>query len=108
MAGEADDFAFDETAAADLAAFGITLPEAEQPKEPTFRILAELESTVRAWLALQTQWRVGMAGATGLDYNVIEPTLRLLGLPTTDWPEIFEGLQLMERETLRVWAKQRD
>lgn len=88
--------------------FGAPLPELTQPKEAVFYVLTELEGTVRAWLALQTQWRVGMAGATGLDYTAIEPTLRLLGEPAAAWPDIFEGVQVMERETLRVWAERRD
>jgi hypothetical protein len=50
--------------------------------------------------ALATQWRVGFAGATGLDYTSIEPVLRLSDIRQTEWPEIFAQIRVMEIEAL--------
>jgi hypothetical protein len=61
----------------------------------------------RLFTALGTQWRVGAAGATGLDYGVVRETARLAGLGKVT-PERFQGLQACEGEALSVWAEQRD
>lgn len=50
--------------------------------------------------ALRTQWRVGMGGATGLDYNVVPAVLRLQGVPRVDWPQLFEDIRVMESTAL--------
>lgn len=56
-------------------------------------------------MAMQTQWRViaGMAGAVyqGIEYSAFTPTvLRGLGVKLAEWPDIFEGLRIMERAAL--------
>jgi hypothetical protein len=47
-----------------------------------------------------SQWRTGMAGATGLDYGVIPTVLRLVGIPRAEWPGCFEDLRVMEDAAL--------
>lgn len=59
------------------------------------------------WLALQTQWRTGMAGATGLDYTALQATLGLMGIKKKLWPELFQLIRAMEIATLDEWGKQR-
>lgn len=58
------------------------------------------------WRRLQTQWRVGMAGATGLDYPAVWLLVEKL-LPRRRRDEAFAALQQMERAVLEVWAQQR-
>lgn len=61
------------------------------------------------WHALQTQWRIGMAGATGLDYTGVLAYLeRIEGLTGSDLREQFELMQACEAVTLREWAKKRE
>jgi hypothetical protein len=60
------------------------------------------------WLAAQTQWRSGMAGATGLDYGGVEALMRLRGLPRSQRAERFAEVQVMERAALAAWAEKRD
>lgn len=55
---------------------------------------------VMAFVNLGTQWRMGSAGPIGLDYSAIEPTLRLIGTPQREWPEIFHCLRVLERAAL--------
>lgn len=57
-------------------------------------------TAVNVFGSLVTQWRVGPAGPTGLDYAALEPTLRLMAVPADDWPELFEDVQTMERAAL--------
>lgn len=98
----------DDTAEA-LAAFGLVLEDdLERPREQIFWLWPEHVRTLEVWLACATQWRVGPHGATGLDYAGIEAMFRIRRLADAqDAPELFHELQLMERATLKEWARQR-
>lgn len=58
---------------------------------------------VMFFMRVQTQWRAGYAGPTGLDYTAVESTFRMLEIE--DRREIFEGLQIMEAAALKVFSK---
>lgn len=63
----------------------------------------------QAWCALQTQWRTGMGGATGLDYVAVIQYLRAVARLRGDaLAEAFEILQGAERAVLELWAEQRE
>lgn len=49
---------------------------------------------------LGTQWRVGMGGPIGLDYNAIIPTGKMLGYKQKQINAMFPDLQVMENEAL--------
>lgn len=49
---------------------------------------------------MSTQWRVGMAGATGLDYGALPAVMRLTGISAADRAEVFEGVRTMEDAAL--------
>lgn len=55
------------------------------------------------FLRVETQWRVGMNGATGLDYNAIRWAFEMYGV--SDQREMFEGLQVMEAAALGAMNK---
>ena len=63
----------------------------------------------QAWCGLQTQWRTGMGGATGLDYvaaiEYLRTVARMRGRALAD---AFECLQAAERAVLELWAEQRE
>ncbi len=59
------------------------------------------------WQGVQTQWRVGMSGPTGLDYQGVSAYLDLQCIDPEPRRELFELLQACERTTLDVWAEQR-
>jgi hypothetical protein len=69
-------------------------------------LLPEAEPVIDLYAAVQTQWRVGMAGATGLDYAGVEAAARLRGTPMD--PETFSGLQVCEHAALTAMAERRD
>ena len=62
----------------------------------------------RCWQGVQTQWRVGMGGATGLDYAGVRAFLDEQQLAGDERREVFAGIQACERATLEVWAEQRE
>ena len=45
---------------------------------------------------LQTQWRVGAAGPTGLDYMVLYRTLDRMGLSDEEYQEYVDDIRVME------------
>lgn len=49
---------------------------------------------------MQSQWRVGMGGATGLDYNAIPAVCKMLGFKKKDMRDMFPDIQVMENEAL--------
>ena len=62
---------------------------------------------VRVFLALQTQWRHGMAGPTGLDYAALPPVFDLCGIRHKKRADTFGALRILETETLSCWAERR-
>ncbi|GAB7082285.1 DUF1799 domain-containing protein [Megalodesulfovibrio paquesii] len=55
---------------------------------------------------LATQWRVGLAGATGLDYAALPAVLDLRGVPQAERADLFDCLQVLEAETLTAWHEE--
>lgn len=51
---------------------------------------------------MDTQWRVGVTGPTGLDYGVLPTVLRLMGVQRSQWPWIWDALRVMERAALEA------
>lgn len=56
---------------------------------------------------LRTQWNVGMAGIVGLRMEAMSFALELEQVPRADWPDVVDGVQVMELETLRLWREKR-
>lgn len=50
--------------------------------------------------AIRTQWRVGMNGPSGLDYNVIPQFLRLYQIPRADHRDLYDAIRVMEDAAL--------
>lgn len=57
-------------------------------------------------ICMSTQWRVGMNGAAGLDYNVLPAVLRMQSIPRKDWPDTFECVRILEAEAMKVMGEQ--
>lgn len=58
------------------------------------------------FVAMASQWRIGMNGATGLDYNALPLVARYKGIRLT--PERFEAVQVMENEALLVFGERNE
>lgn len=76
--------------------WGLTLEEASEPTP----IWPDNLVAYNAFVALLSQWRVGAAGATGLDYTAIPVVLDMLGTPKVDWPNVFADIRVMEDAAL--------
>lgn len=61
---------------------------------------------LQVFCAMDTQWRTGVNGATGLDYAVLPVVMRWQGVPRADQPEVFDGVRVMEAEALR-WLSEK-
>lgn len=61
---------------------------------------------VEVFAAMQTQWRVGFAGRTGLDYGVLPQVMGWVGLSAEEQPLVWADVQVMEIAALGVWAEQ--
>lgn len=72
-----------------------------------FHLWPENVDAFALWQDVQTQWRVGMAGPTGLDYGGVEVVLRMRGLRREVRQERFGQLQAMERVVLAEWGERR-
>lgn len=60
------------------------------------------------WCDVQTQWRTGVAGATGLDYAGVRAWLDELGLPPDERRAAWAGIRACERATLEAHAERRE
>lgn len=50
--------------------------------------------------SMSTQWRVGMGGATGLDYAAIPVVAKMIGYKKKEVQDMFPDIQVMENEAL--------
>lgn len=57
---------------------------------------------------MRTQWRVGFAGATGLDYSVLFQLMDLYELPAADRPQLLADLRVLEAAGLKAMAVKYD
>ena len=87
---------------AELAAFGLTLEDmaADQVEVwpgnvQAFDLFADLAS----------QWREGMSGPTGLDYNVMFRKMDRMSLTPAEYDALEDDIQVMERAALRCMHK---
>ena len=87
--------------AAALAVFGLT-PDDFPELDDQVDIWPDNEPAVRLYCAMQSQWRVGFAGPTGLDYAALPAVLSLLQIPPEQHPDTFDCLRVMEAEALAV------
>jgi len=95
-------------AAAGLIAEGPSSQQQLWESAEEFWVLPDNLPVLELWRAVQTQWRTGPAGATGLDYLGVEACIRMTARGSrrrrAEW---FRGLQVMERATLEEWAEAR-
>lgn len=63
----------------------------------------DYKAPIELFFACNTQWRVGMAGATGMDYVAVEAVIKRLKLKVS--PKQFGLFQVMEGEALKQMAK---
>lgn len=60
-------------------------------------------TALRLFHSCSTQWHVGMAGFTGLDYTAVATAAPLLGYDLT--PGVFALVRHLESEQMGLWAE---
>jgi hypothetical protein len=91
-----------------LAALGLEDRASAQEAAPAFEVDHDLVAPARIFMAAATQWRTsivaglggGMRYREGLDYTALPVIAGALGLAFD--PAAFEGVQVLERETLAL------
>lgn len=81
----------------ELAAFGLKVADVTPPDA---EIWPENETTVDVFVQMGTQWRVGVGGPVGLDYNALPFVMRMQRVPPDEQPDLFEAIRVMERAAL--------
>ena len=74
--------------------------EAPEEEPESFGILPENVEVLNWFLRMQTQWRVGMNGPTGMDYGLFLHWAKDEGVKRLDRVWMLDDLRLMEREFL--------
>ncbi len=98
----------DDEVRAALASFGLHLDGAgARDQGDVVWIWPENLPAWGFWLRVQTQWRVGFSGKSGLDYAGVRVAMDLLGIKRQDRGELFGWVQAMECAALGVWAERR-
>nr|WP_139833002.1 MULTISPECIES: DUF1799 domain-containing protein [unclassified Pseudomonas] len=88
-----------------MAAFGLSLNDIP---EVNCEVWPDVWPAFRVFEAMRTQWRIGMRGATGLDYTSIRHVASFLGISRAQTADIFPDIRVMEIEALRVMEEQGD
>lgn len=83
--------------------------ECDLPDEDAFYLWPENLPAFELWAELQTQWRVGVQGPTGLDYAGVAAHLRhARRLRPRALRERWAQLRAMEQGALQGWAEKRE
>jgi hypothetical protein len=56
---------------------------------------------IRVFISMDTQWRTGMNGSTGLDYAALSEVWRRLKVPPAERDDVFDDLRVLEGAALR-------
>lgn len=59
-------------------------------------------TAVNLFIALATQWRVGMGGPVGLDYNVLFFKMQRMKLADAEWDAVEDDIRVLEDEALAI------
>lgn len=60
---------------------------------------------VQLFIGLSTQWRVGFAGAYGLDYGALAAAMDMQDISPRKRKSLFNKVRLMEQEVLSMWVE---
>lgn len=89
-----------------LSALGLPAQLATSFEETECEIWPQNWKTVQLFILMATQWRIGMSGATGLDYAALPMLATVHDIRLTQ--KRMNGLRVMESEALRVMNEKRE
>ena len=85
-----------------LKAFGLTVDDFGQD---IIEIWQENYESYLVFTCMSTQWRIGMNGATGLDYSALGEIWRRLKIPIANRDDVFQDIRIMENKALETMRK---
>lgn len=59
------------------------------------------------FIGMQTQWRSGMNGPTGLVYASLPAVYQKNGIRRKQQQDVFAALQVVEAEVIKCWSEER-
>lgn len=74
--------------------------------EPPPDIWADNVDAVNLFLSLATQWRVGAAGAVGLDYNVLYHKMDRMNLSRERYDALEDEIRVLEDAAIEAMHKE--
>ncbi|EKN4715347.1 DUF1799 domain-containing protein [Yersinia enterocolitica] len=83
-----------------LAAFGLTLDDYD---DEIVEVGPDVWPSFNVFHAMTTQWRTGVNGVTGLDYNCLSQVMDWLGVE--DEATVFSDIRVMEQAALATMYK---
>lgn len=86
---------------AGLSAFGLLGALEEEEVE----VWPQNWRAVKLFIAVSTQWRVGMGGATGLDYAAVAAAMDMQGIKKKARNRLFADVRIMEAAVLEMWSE---
>lgn len=85
---------------------GVVADEAiQQAVSAPFEVAFSNWEAVQVFMASRTQWRVGMGGATGLDYTAVRAVMGMHRID--DERDCLWRVQVLEAEMLNHWERRR-
>lgn len=89
----------------ELASYGVRPEDFDSDDEGSFGMIdciiwPENWPSYLVFSNMGSQWRIGMNGASGLDYNVLSEIWRRLKVPFNTRDDIFQDIRLMESTAL--------
>jgi hypothetical protein len=81
--------------------------EPEDFEDEEFEVWPENWKAFSLFDSLQTQWNVGFSGATGLRYESAYRLIDRIAADDSEWQELFEDLQILERAALQQMSNNR-
>lgn len=75
---------------------------AEDYPPPECELWAENWPAINLFHQLSTQWRVGAAGAVGLDYNVVFHQIDRMKLSDDDYDDLLGSIRVIEGAALKI------
>lgn len=67
-----------------------------------FELWPDNEKSIALFSTISTQWRVGMGGPTGLDYNVLFARMDRMKLDESSYENLFDDIRVIESEALSI------
>ncbi|WP_196913113.1 DUF1799 domain-containing protein [Pseudomonas nitroreducens] len=83
-----------------MAALGLTRDDIAD--QDVVYVLPDNWLPLRVFQSMSTQWRIGMSGASGLDYSALPTVMKFEGVRKRDRLDVFDCVQVLERAALDI------